>query len=95
MKEQRTRMRIVGDVLVAARDNVVAPGGSPVTQMARHANLSHGRIKKVLATLVAQGLLEQSSSSRACLYRLSGRGREFHAAYRSFSEMAEGFGLSL
>lgn len=95
MTENRSRLRIVGDVLVAARDNVADRGGSPVTQMARHANLPHPRIKRVLETLVSQGLLEQTSPSGACRYRLSDSGREFLAAYRSFSEMAEGFGLSL
>jgi len=95
MREQRTRMRIVGDVLTAARDNVADGGGSPVTQMARHANLPHGRFKRVLETLVSQGLLEQAPYPRACRYRLSDSGREFLAAYRTFSEMAEGLGLSL
>lgn len=88
-------MQIVGDVLIAARDNVADGGGSPVTQMARHANLPHGRLKCVLETLVSKGLLEQAPSSRSRRYRLSDSGREFLAAYRTFSEMAEGLGLNL
>lgn len=95
MAEQRTRMRIIGDILATTRDDVTDGNGTAVTHLIRHANISHGRLTKILSTLVSQGLLEQSTSAGACRYRISGSGREFLDAYKTFSEFAEGFGLTI
>ena len=91
----RTHMSIIGDILTTTRDEVPDETGASVTYLIRKANISYGRISKILETLVQQGLLEQTSSDRACKYKISSRGREFLQAYRGFREFAENFGLRI
>ncbi len=91
----RTHMSIIGDILTTTRDESPDESGSSVTYLIRKANVSYGRLAKILETLVEQGLLEQSSSERACRYRISPRGREFLQAYRGFREFADSFGLRI
>ena len=86
-------MRIVSDILVATRDDITDGNGTAITHLIRHANVSHGRLVKILTTLVSQGLLEQDTKSQARKYKISVSGREFLDAYTTFSEFAEGFGL--
>ncbi|HYL67159.1 MAG: transcriptional regulator [Thaumarchaeota archaeon] len=88
-------MSIIGDILTTTRDEVPDETGASVTYLIRKANISYGRISKILETLVQQGLLEQTSSDRACKYKISSRGREFLQAYRGFREFAETFGLRI
>ena len=88
-------MSIIGDILTTTRDEVPDDSGASVTYLIRKANISYGRISKILETLVQQGLLEQTSSDRACKYKISSRGREFLQAYRGFREFAETFGLRI
>lgn len=88
-------MSIIGDILTTTRDEVPDETGANVTYLIRKANISYGRISKILETLVQQGLLEQTNSDRACKYKISSRGREFLQAYRGFREFAENFGLRI
>ncbi len=88
-------MSIIGDILTTTRDEIPDETGASVTYLIRKANISYGRISKILETLVQQGLLEQTSSDRACKYKISSRGREFLQAYRGFREFAETFGLRI
>jgi predicted transcriptional regulator len=88
-------MSIIGDILTTTRDEVPDETGASVTYLIRKANISYGRISKILETLVQQGLLEQTNSDRACRYKISSRGREFLQAYRGFREFAETFGLRI
>jgi predicted transcriptional regulator len=88
-------MSIIGDILTTTRDEVPDETGASVTYLIRKANISYGRISKILETLVQQGLLQQTSSDRACKYKISSRGREFLQAYRGFREFAETFGLRI
>ncbi|HLA22155.1 MAG TPA: winged helix-turn-helix domain-containing protein [Nitrosopumilaceae archaeon] len=91
----RTHMSIIGDILTTTRDEIPDETGASVTYLIRKANVSHGRISKILETLVQQGLLEQKNSDRACKYKISPKGREFLQAYRGFREFAENFGLRI
>ena len=88
-------MSIIGEILATTRDEVPDETGAGVTYLIRRANVSYGRLSKILETLVQQGLLEQTSSERACKYRISERGREFLQAYRGFREFADSFGLRI
>lgn len=88
-------MSIIGEILTTTRDEIPDETGASVTYLIRKANISYGRISKILETLVQQGLLEQTSSDRACKYKISSRGREFLQAYRGFREFAETFGLRI
>ena len=91
----RTHMSIIGEILATTRDDVPDETGASVTYLIRKANVSHGRISKILETLVHQGLLEQTTSERACRYKISQKGREFLQAYRGFREFADTFGLRI
>ena len=91
----RTHMSIIGDILATTRDDAPDERGASVTYLIRKANVSHGRISKILESLVQQGLLEQTTSERACKYKISQRGREFLQAYRGFREFADTFGLRI
>ncbi len=91
----RTHMSIIGDILSTTRDEAPDESGASVTYLIRKANVSYGRLAKILETLVQQGLLEQTTSDRACKYRISSRGRDFLQAYRGFREFADSFGLRI
>lgn len=91
----RTHMSIIGDILSTTRDEAPDESGASVTYLIRKANVSYGRLAKILETLVQQGLLEQTTSDRACKYKISSRGREFLQAYRGFREFADSFGLRI
>lgn len=95
MPAYRTHMKIVGDILTTTRDDVLDDQGTTVTCLIRKANISYGRLSKILDTLVEQGLLEQTNSKRACKYKISSRGREFLSAYTAFNEFAQNFGLRI
>jgi predicted transcriptional regulator len=88
-------MNIIGDILSTARDEIPDESGASITYLIRKANVSYARLSKILETLVSQGLLEQTSSDRACKYRISSKGREFLKAYRGFREFADSFGLRI
>ena len=61
----------------------------------RNANISHGRLSRILNNLVSQGLLEQVTSKRSNRYKTSPSGREFLAAYKTFREFSDDFGLTI
>ncbi|KRT61561.1 MAG: hypothetical protein XU09_C0004G0052 [Thaumarchaeota archaeon CSP1-1] len=89
----RPHMKIIGDILSTARDDLDSEEGATVTYLIRKANVSHVRISKILNNLVSQGLLEQVDSQGAFRYKISSNGREFLVAYQTFSRFAENFGL--
>ena len=91
----RTQLEIVGDVLFVAQENTLDNNGASVTHLIRKANISHGRLSKMLKTLVSQGLLEQVNSDRANKYKISMSGREFLQAYKTFSKFVDDFGLTI
>ena len=91
----RTQLEIVGDVLFVAQENTLDNNGATVTHLIRKANISHGRLSKMLKTLVSQGLLEQVNSDRANKYKISMSVREFLQAYKRFSKFVDDFGLTI
>jgi len=91
----RTQIEIVGDILDVTQDNTLDNDGASVTHIIRKANVSHGRVSKILKNLVSQGLLEQVNSDRAGKYKISISGREFLRAYKTFSNFVDDFGLTI
>ena len=91
----RTQIVIVTDILDVAQEDTFDKHGASVTSLIRKANISHGRLRKILKNLVSQGLLEQVNSDRASKYKISMSGREFLQAYKTFSEFTDGFGLTI
>ena len=95
MGTYRAQIAIVTDILNVAEENTIDNDGASVTRLIRQANISHGRLSKILKTLGSQGLLEQVNSNRANKYKISMTGREFLQAYKTFSEFTDGFGLTI
>ena len=91
----RTQIVIVTDILDVAQQDTIEKNGATITHLIRKANISHGRLSKILKNLVSQGLLEQVNSDRASKYKISMSGREFLQAYKTFSEFTDGFGLTI
>ena len=91
----RTQIVIVTDILDVAQQDTIEKNGATITHLIRKANISHGRLSKILKNLVSQGLLEQVNSDRTCRYKISMSGREFLQAYRTFSEFTDSFGLTI
>ncbi len=87
-------MRIIADVLSAARD-LGKDSGVGVTILLRKANLSHPRLMHILSDLVKSGLLVEESYSRGNKYRISPQGLQFLEAYRKFEDFAHAYGLRI
>ena len=91
----RAQIAIVSDILDVAQENTFDNNGASITHLIRRANISHGRLSKILKNLVSQGLLEQVDAERASKYKISITGREFLQAYKTFSEFTYSFGLTI
>ena len=95
MATYRTHISIVGQILDSTTGEIDEDDGANITHLIRKANISHGRLSKILNTLVSQGLLEQVNSQRSCRYKISMSGREFLSAYKTFRNFSEDFGLTI
>ena len=95
MTQHRTQIKIVGEILDTAMQEIDEQEGTTVTHIIRKANISHGRLSRILSNLVSQGLLEQVNSERSCRYKISPSGKEFLTAYKTFREFSDDFGLNI
>ena len=95
MGTYRTHISIVGQILDSTTGEIDEDVGANITHLIRKANVSHGRLSKILNNLVSQGLLEQVNSERSCRYKISMSGREFLSAYKTFRNFSEDFGLTI
>lgn len=91
----RTQVRIIADILEAARSGGLGYEGVGVTLLLRKANLSYARLTKILKELISSGLIEEIDSDKANKYRISSRGLEYLQVYSKFEEFATTFGLRL
>ena len=95
MVQYRTQVKIIADVLVTARDMNTEGAGVGVTALVRKANMSYTRMSKLLSELVGSGLLLELDGERISKYMISEKGIQFLAAYYSFEDFAQSFGLRL
>jgi len=70
MTEHRTQIKIVGEILDTATHEIDEHEGTTITHIIRKANISHGRLSRILNNLVSQGLLEQVNSKRSFVIKL-------------------------
>ncbi|MEM2759839.1 MAG: winged helix-turn-helix domain-containing protein [Nitrososphaerales archaeon] len=89
----RSHFQIIADILNTARDYNDGGNGVSITLLIRKANVSYGRITKILTRLIDAGLLQQIPEDKACRYKISEKGIEFLQAYTRFHEFVESFGL--
>ena len=95
MNQYRTQVRIIADVLSTARDENSEGSGVGVTTLLRRGNMSYTRMSKLLSELVGSGLLLELSGDKISKYMISEKGIQFLAAYHSFEDFAQSFGLRL
>jgi len=95
MAQYRTQVRIIADVLSTARDLNTEGNGVGVTTLLRKGNLSYTRMSKLLSELVGSGLLVELNKDKISKYMISEKGIQFLAAYSSFEDFAQSFGLRL
>ena len=95
MAQYRTQVRIIADVLSSARDLNTEGSGVGVTALLRKGNMSYTRMSKLLSELVGAGLLQELTSEKISKYMISEKGVQFLAAYYSFEDFAQSFGLRL
>ena len=95
MTEHRTQIKIIGEILNTATHEIDEQEGTTITYIIKTANISHGRLSTILNNLISQGLLEQVNSKRSYRYKTSPSGREFLAAYKTFREFSDDFGLTI
>lgn len=95
MAQYRTQVRIIADVLSTARDHNTEGNGVGVTTLLRKGNLSYTRMSKLLSELVGSGLLVELNKEKISKYMISEKGIQFLAAYSSFEDFAQSFGLRL
>jgi len=65
MVEHRTQIKIVGEILDTTTHEIDEYEGTTITHIIRNANISHGRLSRILNNLVSQGLLEQVNSKKS------------------------------
>jgi predicted transcriptional regulator len=95
MAQYRTQVRIIADVLSTARDANNGGNGVGVTTLLRKGNMSYTRMSKLLSELVGSGLLLELNGEKVSKYMISEKGIQFLAAYNSFEDFAQSFGLRL
>ena len=95
MVTYRTKIEIIGDILVSVQEKTIEQDGASIMHLIRHANISHGRLSKILSNLVSQGLLEQVNSDRVYKYRISVVGKDFLSEYKKFNKFTSDFGLTI
>ncbi len=88
MTQHRTQIKIVGEILDTATHEIDEHEGTTITHIIRKANISHGRLSRILNNLVSQGLLEQVNSKRSFRYKISPSGKEFLLAYKTFLQFS-------
>lgn len=93
MATNRTRPRIVADLLEAAQDS--GREGIKTTSLIEKANLSHSSLSEFVKNLTGAGLINRIEYDGRHTYVITARGRQYLESYRNFSSIAESFGLEL
>ena len=94
MSTYRTNVRITVDVLKST-SGYSYDNGVGVTHILTSANLSHGRLMKILTKLVSSGLLTEVNIKSTPRYKISDKGLEFIKLYHEFEDFTESFGMSI
>jgi predicted transcriptional regulator len=89
----RTSTQIVGDLLTVTSD--YGQDGVKTNALLSKANLSHGRLSKFLENLTGNGLINKIEFDGKHTFVITEKGRQYLESYRSFSNLAESFGLDM
>ncbi len=93
MNSYRTSPQILSDVLLIT--NSCDRHGVAVTKLCHEANLSHGRLKKMIGKLIEAGLMNEIEYDGKHTFVVTERGKVFLDRYKQFTSVAESFGLEM
>ena len=89
----RKSTQIVADLLIATEQSGQA--GIKTTQLLSKANLSHGRLTKLVENLTGSGLINKIEFDGKNTFVITQKGRQYLESYERFSNIAESFGLEI
>lgn len=90
-KPYRSEIGIIGDILGVTADG--GANGVLVSQITRHANLSHYAALSKCDKLVDAGLVHYSRDGRSRVFRITDRGRTFVRELEKFKSLADNLNL--
>lgn len=93
MQTYRTSTQIIGDLLMVTNDH--GQEGVKTSALLTKANLSHGRLTKLLKNLTGSGLINKIEFDGRNTFVITEKGRTYLAEYKKFSDMAESYGLDM
>ena len=91
----RSHFQIITDILDITRDYNNGGNSVNITLLIQKANISYGRITKILKTLVHAGLIKELQEDKNYRYRISEKCVEFLHEYIKFHDFIESFGLKV
>ena len=92
-KNYRHHQQILADVLLITQD--ANRNGIAVTKLCTKSNISHGRLRSLLATLTGSGLVNQIKFDGKNTFVITEKGSQYLEQYKKFSEIAESMGLEM
>jgi len=93
MTNNRNTPQILSEVLLIT--NSSDRHGVAVTKLCHDANISHGRLKKLIVKLTDAGLMNKIEYDGKNTFVVTPRGRVFLEQYKHFSNIVESFGLDM
>jgi predicted transcriptional regulator len=93
MTNYRNTTQILSDVLLIT--NSGDRNGVAVTKLCHKANISHGRLKKLLGKLTETGLVNKIEYDGKHTFVVTPRGKMFLERYRQFADFADAYGVEM
>jgi predicted transcriptional regulator len=87
----RTSTQIIGDLLTVTSEHGLE--GIKTSSLLTKANLSHGRLTKLLKNLIGSGLINKIEFDGRNTFVITEKGRVYLEKYKKFSDMVELYGL--
>ena len=93
MPAYRNSTQIVCDLLTVTQDS--GQNGIAVTPLCQKGNLSHSRLRNMLAKLTGSGLINEIKFDGKNTFVITQKGRMFLEQYQKFHDFAGSFGLDM
>ena len=93
MTNYRNTTQILSDVLLITDSG--DRRGVAVTKLCHKANISHGRLKKLLGKLTETGLINEIEYDGKHTFVVTPRGKMFLEQYQQFADFAESYGVEM
>ena len=93
MPVYRNSTQIVCDLLTVTQNS--GQNGIAITPLCQKGNLSHPRLRNILAKLTGSGLINEIKFDRKNTFVITQKGRMFLEQYQKFHDFAGSFGLDM